>query len=209
MITRTHPTHRFPNMSILSDFTAEEIESVINDNSSLRGYLQGYLAEIALKKRLLLIPGVTHVEKIRDQSKEKGDLRVTYRDCIMTIEVKSVSTDSVRDDLLNESWQGTVSLKSSDKRELVIEGVGIVDTTSLPKGEFDILAISIYAVAGTWDFLYIENEYLPEKDPELPGLLKTRFVVNPEITPCVYPDIQKLMDEVVEKKLLAKSFLNV
>ncbi len=192
-------------MSILSEFSQEELEAVIAENSSLRGYLQGYLAEVALKKQLLQMPGITSVIKIPDQDKEKGDFKVIYKGQTVTIEVKSVTTSSVKDDILHDTWQGTVSIKNTDKRDVLVDGIGTVSCTSLVKGEFDILAISCYAVSGTWDFLFIENEYLPEKSSKLPGFIKTSFTVNPATTPCVTHDILSILDEVVEKKLCVYS----
>jgi hypothetical protein len=189
-------------MSILSEFTPEEIESVIEENPFLRGYIQGYLAEVSLRKQLLLIPGITEVTKIPDSSSEKGDLKVIYKNQVVTIEVKSICTKSVRQDVLNDTWQGTVSVKASDKKEIFLEGVGMIDTISLVKGTFDILAISCYAVSNTWDFMYITNEYLPEKSFKLPGLIKSSFVINPSTTPCVTSNIVSLLEEVILKKQL-------
>jgi hypothetical protein len=195
-ITKTTNVHQ---MSILSDFTQEELETVIAENSSLRGYLQGYLAEVALKKQLLQIEGVSLVEKIPDQCKEKGDFRVTYKDKTLTIEVKSIATNSVREDILNDTWQGKVQVKATDKRTIQVDGIGSVTSTSLLKGEFDVLAISCYAVSGKWEFLFIENEYLPEATAT-PGLIKTSFTVNPATTPLVSEDVIKIMDSVIAKR---------
>lgn len=186
--------------SILSQFTQEELEGLIEENSSLRGYLQGYLGELALKKQLLQLPGITEVVKIPDQDEEKGDFRVTYKGKTMTVEVKSLLSSSVKPDILHDSWQGRVSIKNTDKRELEVEGLGTISTTSLVKGDFDILAICCYAVNDEWEFLFIENEYLPEKSPEHPGILKTSFVVNPEITPLVVKSFFKVADSVLVKK---------
>lgn len=193
---------KYSKPSILSQFTLFELEDLIDENSSLRGYLQGYLGELALKKQLLQVPGVTEVVKIPDQAEEKGDFRVTYKDKTLTVEVKSLLSASVKPDVLHDSWQARVSIKNTDKRELEVEGLGTISTTSLVKGDFDVLAICCYAVNNKWEFLFIENEYLPEKSPEHPGILKTSFIVNPEITPLVTKDFFKVADSVLEKKSL-------
>jgi hypothetical protein len=195
-ITKTINPHQ---MSILSDFTSEELEEVIRENSSLRGYLQGYLAEVSLKKQLLAVPGVTSVTKIPDQGKEKGDFRVEYKGKTLTIEVKSIATNSVREDILNDTWQGTVQVKATDKRTIQVDGFGSVTSTSLLKGEFDVLAISCYAVSGKWEFLFIENEYLPEASTA-PGLIKTSFTVNPATTPLLVNSVESVMDSVIQKQ---------
>lgn len=187
-------------MSILSEFTEEEIDSVIYDNPNLRGYLQGYLAEVALKKQLMLLEDVTNVEKIPDRAVERGDLRVVYKGVPLTIEVKSIKTDSVKQDTLHDTWQGTVSCKSSDKRSIEVQGVGTVQSSSLIKGGFDILAISCYAVSGKWDFVFIDNEYLPPKDYQVPELIKTSFIINPETTPCLNTSMVDILEYVYNKK---------
>lgn len=188
------------NMSILSEFTPEELDAVITENPSLRGFLQGYLAEVALKKQLLLIPEVTSVEKIPDQASEKGDLKVRYRDMDLTIEVKSIGTNTVKQDVLYDSWQGTVAVRSSDKKELEVEGVGRIRTSSIPRGGFDILAISCYAVSGKWEFMFMDNDNIPYRDFKTPNLLKSSFTINPETTPYLHSDILRILQIVYEKK---------
>lgn len=188
------------NMSILSSFSKEEIDDVISENPNLRGYIQGYLAEVALKKYLMTLPHVTEVTKIPDSSLQKGDLKVTYKNVIITIEVKSLLTKSIKSDVMHDTWQGVVGIKNSDKREIEIKGLGTIQTTSLVRGEFDILAISCYAVSGKWDCVFMENEYLPPKDYANPELLKVSFVVNPETTPCLDLDLKVILEKVYNKK---------
>lgn len=186
-------------MSILTDYSKEELESIIEENPSLRGYLQGYLAEYALKKQLIEISGVTKVVKIPDHDPEKGDLKVTYKGIDITIESKSVRTDSIREDVLNDTWQGSVGIRSSDKK--LVTGVdGECHTTSLERGKFDILAISCYAVSSKWEFLFMENEHLPAKSPQYPNLIKSNLVINPETTPLLVNNLEKVLNSVLEKK---------
>lgn len=187
-------------MSILSNFSKEEIDEVISENPSLRGYIQGYLAEVALKKQLLLLDNVTEVTKIPDKSEEKGDLKVIYKGLPITVEVKSLLTRSIKADTLHETWEGTVGIKNSDKRELQVEGLGTIHATNLVRGEFDVLAISCYAVSGLWDFVYMENEYIPPKNYDVPSLLKVSFTVNPETTPCLDLDLATILERVYVKK---------
>jgi hypothetical protein len=193
-------------MSILSEFTNDELEEVISSNPNLRGYLQGYLAEVALKKQLLEIEGVSEVIKIPDHDEERGDLRVTYKGLPLTIEVKSIKTDSVRKDVLHDTWQGTVTIKSSDKREVEVEGLGLINSSHLIRGQFDILAISCYAVSGQWEFVFMDNDHLPPKSYKTPELIKTSFVVNPQTTPCLITDMQSILEGTYEKK---KAFVKI
>lgn len=191
------------NVSILSGFTMEDIQEMIDENSSLRGYLQGYLAERALKAQIQQIPGVESVTKIPDRDQEKGDFKVIYKGVPMSIEAKSVMSDSVREDVLTQTWQGAVLVKNTDKREVEVEGIGTITTTKLERGQFDILAICCFAVSGQWDFLFLENRFIPAAD-ESHNLLKTRFTVNPGTTPGVTDNLVKLLEKTLEIKAQAQ-----
>lgn len=188
--------------SILTGFTMDDIQEMIDENPSLRGFLQGYLAERALKKQLLKIEGVTSVTKIQDRDVEKGDFRVVYKDVPITIEAKSVATASIKEDVLTQAWQGSVVVKNTDRRELTMEGLGTFQTTKLMRGQFDILAICCFAVNGTWDFMFIENRFIPAAI-ESRDLLKTRFTINPTTTPCLTHDLVKLLEKTLEIKAQA------
>lgn len=171
----------------------------MEENSSLRGYLQGYLAEMMLRRKLLSVDGVTSVTKIPDRDEEKGDLRVVYKGVPLTIEVKSLATSSVRIDPLNETWQGTVLVKNTDRRVLEVDGLGEVSSTSIIKGEFDVLAICCFAVRGSWDFMFIESRFLPEADMK-PGLVQTKFSINPSLTAGLTYDPVKILESVNRRK---------
>lgn len=189
------------NTSILSGFTIEDIQEMIEENSSLRGYLQGYLAERALRSQVEKIPGVTFVKKIPDQGSEKGDLQISYKGSIITVEVKSLKTDSVTEDLFTQTWEGKVGIKNTDKREVEVDGIGTLSTTKLIRGQFDILAICCFAVSGKWDFMFIENRFIPAAE-EHRDLLKTQFTINPYNTPGLTDDLQKLLEKTLEIKAL-------
>lgn len=187
-------------MSILSEFTFGEIEGVINDNPSLRGFLQGYLAEISLMKILKSVPGVSLVNKIPDKDLQKGDITLMYKGTILTIEVKSVLSSSIKEDNLYDSWGGTVGCKNSDKREILLEDGTQLNTSSIVRGAFDILAISTYAVSEKWDFLFMENRFLPSTSISN-SLIKTQFKISPMLTPLLESSILKVLDSALEHKL--------
>ena len=185
--------------SILSGVSMEDLQGLMEENSSLRGYIQGYLAELVLKRKLLQVDGVSSVSKIPDRDEMKGDLLVDYRGRPLTIEVKSIATNSVKPDVMNETWQGSVLVKNTDKRILNLEGIGEVSSTNLIKGEFDILAICCFAVRGSWDFLFLESRHLPEP-AALPGFVQTKFSINPSMTAGLTHDPIKVMEAVYRWK---------
>ena len=188
---------------LMESITPETLSNMLKENPNLRGMFQGYISEVELKKQLLATPGVTNVVKIQDQDPEKGDLKVTYLGEEITIEVKSISTDSVKWDHLNDIWCGTVTLKSTDIREITIEGKGKLRCTHLERGQFDILAISCFAVYNEWEFHFMESDYLPSSKLST-DYLKTSFVVNPETTPCLVPTLPEILHSVYLKKQMLK-----
>lgn len=197
-IPNTNLTITTNRMSILDGFTFEDIEYLVDTNPYLRGYLQGYLAELALSGQLKAIPGVSSVKKIPDADTRKGDLEVIYKDYMFTIECKSIESSSVREDTIHDSWIGTVGIKNSDRRTLNINGED-VQLCNLSKGTFDILAVSCFAVSNKWNFLFIENQYLQEHG-EFPGFISTKISISPDITACVTDDLVKLFDKAIADK---------
>lgn len=157
--------------------------------------MQGYLSELALMKKLRVLPGVTSVSKIPDKSETKGDLLVCFEGKNLTIEVKSVETRSVKYDSITDSWEGKVGCKNSDSRVLIIDGEEF-KSSHVEIGKFDVLAISTYSAVGTWDFVFIENRYLPRLSSDKPNLVKTNFHLNPTSSPFVEADILKVMRSV-------------
>lgn len=172
--------------SILDGFNFDDIEDILTENPYFRGYLQGYLAEFRLKDAIKNLPGVTSVTKIPDFENRKGDLEVIYKDTPITIECKSIESNSVKEDPLHNSWVGTVCIKNSGRREILHNDEPLM-TTSLVKGAFDLLAVSCYAVNEQWNFLFMENRYLPES-PDYPGLISTKIQINPQTTSCLIVD---------------------
>lgn len=176
-----------------------DIQALMEENPSLRGYVQGYLAELMLKRQLLQEGIVAKIDKIPDRDSQKGDLLVEYKGQLITIEVKSLATASVKEDVLNDTWEGFVLVKNTDKKEIEVEGIGTICATNLVKGQFDILAVCCFAVTGQWDFVFIENRFLPEAD-ELPGIIKTRFAINPSLTPGLTHDPSKVLESIYRQK---------
>ena len=192
-----------PNASssaaLLQGVEMADIQALMEENPSLRGYVQGYLAELMLKRNLIEKGIVAKIDKIPDRDALKGDLLLDYKGVPITIEVKSLATASVKEDILNETWEGTVLVKNTDRKLREVEGIGTINATNLIKGEFDILAICCFAVTGQWDFAFMESRYLPESD-DFPGFVKTRFLVNPYNTPGLTHDCEKVLESIYRQK---------
>lgn len=175
---------------LLVGVTLEDIENIATENPSLRGYLQGYVAEMFLKRKLDQMSGIDNVSKIRDHDDQKGDFRFNWQGREVTIEVKSMATKTVREDLLNGGFNARVGLQMSDAQ---VAPDGSLTRTA-ERGRYDILAISAFAIGKGWDFYFIANKYLPPS-PNYPERLSTCFTVNTANTPCLHTDLYEVLED--------------
>lgn len=181
---------------LLEGLQVENLHVLLEGNPSLRGYLQGYLAEHHLTSLLTKTSDVTSIRKIPDADKAKGDLEVMFRGVPIIIECKSLDSSSIRE-LPSGDWYARALLKNSDRRSIWIGEVEHL-TTAVPKANFDILAVCCFAVKGSWDFQFIASCELPEH-PSYPGYSKTWIPISPEVTPST-SDIYQLLSKVYCEK---------
>jgi hypothetical protein len=179
---------------ILDGIPDEDLRLLIESNPSLRGYLQGYLAEYYLTKIIQATPGVSSVEKIPDSDKQKGDFSVDYKGVNITIECKSLLSSSLRA-ASSPDVVGKVSLKSPGTRSITSPTGGSHLSTHLPKGTFDILAICTYNVTGIWSFYFVQNRFLPEAE-DMPGMLSTKINIDLIETPGLTEDVSCILEQI-------------
>lgn len=151
-------------MNLLDEWqiTPEQLTDILAENPSLRGMLQGYVAEWKLRDYLLSLPGVSTIRKPDDHNRqEKGDLYLTYQERLLRLEVKSLQTATVRWDAAANQWHGKAQVDASDRRLVRLPDGTTLQTTLLLRGEFDILAVNCFAFTQQWDFLFARNEDLP------------------------------------------------
>lgn len=141
--------------------TADDLTAAIDENPSLRGMLLGYVAEYKLRTLWFTDrPGVSHYVKHDDHNrKKKGDLVVTYNGVAFTVESKSLQTNSVQ--RVGELWVGKAQCDASDRRKVTFSDHTTLETTCLLAGEFDILAVNLFAFDNTWRFVFAKNQDLP------------------------------------------------
>jgi hypothetical protein len=175
---------------LFQGFCIEDLQGIADENSSFRGYVQGYLAELKLKQHLLSIPGVLSVEKIQDQADDKGDFRVTMSDRSFIVEAKSIASTGVKENLIDGGLEATVVVKSTDH----VESEDGVRTSCVKAGTFDILAICTFQATGTWEFLFIHNKHLP-RSIKYPNRLQSSIRLNTLTTPCMYSDITQVFPD--------------
>lgn len=173
--------------------TAEELTELMDANPSMRGNMFGYVAEMKLRKLWFSTERVTHAVKYDDHDrKKKGDLVATYRGQSFIIEAKSLQTNSIRK--VEDKFIGKAQCDASDRRVITLPDGSSVNTTCLLVGEFDLLAINIFAFEDKWRFVFARNKDLPRSTYR--GYTETqRQYLLASLVPVVYPPEPPLYDE--------------
>ena len=154
----THPIDQ--NLLERWQLTQQELSEIISQNPSMRGLLMGYVAEYKLRKIWFSDDRVERTHKYDDHDRSRpSDLEVHYNGVPITIEVKSLQTASVQQ--TDEGYQGRFQCDASDRRTVELPNGEIMQTTCLVVGQFDLLAVNLFAFREQWDFAFIRNRDLP------------------------------------------------
>lgn len=143
--------------------TEQELTLIIDENPSLRGYMLGYIGEYKLRAMILANPHVTSLRKPDDHDRKrasKNDLTIEYRGRLITVEVKSLQTNSIRLQT-DGTMRATAQVDASDRRAVIFSDGTRLETTCLLRGEFDVLAINLFQFRKEWEFGFILNRDLP------------------------------------------------
>ena len=198
------------NRSILDKWKITELEltKLVNENPSLRGFIFGYISEYKMRNLFIDREDITGIKKYDDHDrKKKGDLSFIYKSTEIKMESKSLQTNSVVQTSDN-TWSGKFQCDASDRRKIILPNGSEVETTCLAVGEFDILAVSLFAFEDTWKFAFAKNSDLPHptsrsrnvapEDREY--LIKTLIDISWPLQPPFTEDIYSLLDEIVASK---------
>ena len=188
------------------DITAQELTEVIDLNPSLRGMILGYLAELKLERLWLSGEEVSNVVKYDDHDrKKKGDRVVRYKGHEFIFESKSLQTGMIRK--TDEGWTGKAQVDASDRRAVTLPDSSTVTTTCLLRGEFDILAVNVFAFEGIWRFVFAKNADLPTSsfrkysEYQRRHLLATLVEVSWPPKPPFHEEPFTLMNEIIQNRI--------
>ena len=188
------------------DITAEELTEVIDLNPSLRGMILGYLAELKLERLWLSGEEVSNVVKYDDHDRDKkGDRIFRYKGHEFIFESKSLQTGTIRK--TDDGWTGKAQVDASDRREVVLPDGSTVMTTCLLRGEFDVLAVSVFAFDGIWRFVFAKNADLPASsfrkysEYQRRHLLATLVAVRWPPEPPFHEEPFTLMNEIIQNRI--------
>ena len=142
------------------NLTSDELSEIISASPSLRGMMEGYIAEYKLRKMLLSSGKISDIGKYDNHDREKrGDLRVTYKGTEIGIEVKSLQTGTIK--RRDDEYFGKFQCDASDRRTVTLPTGEKMQTTCLVIGEFDLLAVSLFGFLKQWKFAFAKNQDLP------------------------------------------------
>ncbi len=141
--------------------TIDDLTKIVDDNPSLRGMMLGYAAEYVLRRRHFTDGRLSGIVKDDDHKRDsKGDLRFEYRGRIFRIECKSLQSNSIKK-LGEGKFKGKYQCDASDRRLVKFGDGSTIETTCLLVGEFDIVAVNLFAFTDEWRFAFALNKDLP------------------------------------------------
>jgi hypothetical protein len=185
------------------ELSDHELTQVVRENPSLRGMIVGYVAEFQLRKLFVGDPRISNLTKDDDHDRtSKGDLRFDYKGHTFRIESKSLQTNLTRKNL-DGTFNCTFQCDASDARDVSFSDGSTVTTTSLKVGEFDALAVCMFAVANGWSFAFAKNSELPRSNKksytelQRSELLSTNMKIGWPVTPPYQSDPFSVLDALV------------
>lgn len=146
------------------------------------------------------------LKKFNDHDRtKKSDFVFQYRSVEISVEVKSLQTNSIRH-LDGGQFAGKFQCDASDRRSVKLPNGKKVNTTCLLVGEWDIIAVNLFAFTDEWRFVYARNQDLPHStfrdySPYVQRhLLATLMKVTWPTVPPFSVDPFPLLDQIVSKK---------
>lgn len=185
--------------------TAGELTQIVDANPSLRGFMLGYVGEFQLRKRWFSDERTSDLRKADDHDRrKKSDLTLIYKGSEFSWEVKSLQTLSVRQ--IEGEYTGNFQCDASDSRTIKLPNGERLKTTCLLVGDFDVLAVNLFAFRGQWDFAFALNRDLPRTTyrgytpSQRRYLLATTVQVTWPIQPPFVADPFILLDQILEER---------
>lgn len=182
-----------------------ELERIIEANPSLRGIILGYIAELKARTFFEGDAFTSHRKDDDHDRSKKGDLVFTYKGEEIRVEVKSLQTNSVKQ-VGENAWSGVFQCDASDRRPIKLPNGRTVETTCLQVGEFDLVAVNLFAFGDTWRYAFARNEDLPRSkskkysEDDRKYLLATAPAISWPLQPPFFGDPIPVLDQIVERK---------
>lgn len=187
--------------------TFEVLDTIVTAVPSLRGMLLGYVNEYKLREmffaegdaRFSSLPRPDDHDRTR-----KGDHYILYRGEQITIEVKGLQTNSVKETA--GGFTGTFQCDASDRRLVTLPTGDVVNTTCLRVGEFDLVAAGLFQFGNEWRFAFARNRDLPRSTQrnltpdQRQHLIRSSILITWPLQPPFEPEPFRLLDEIVHER---------
>jgi hypothetical protein len=187
------------------DLTPDEVNEIIAENPPVLSTLSGFVAEYKLKKLYLQDARITELTRPRSHDrKSKGDFRFLYRGHSFTLEVKSLDVPKVRTE--GAGFRGTFQCNASDSRPVRLPNGEKLTTNCLVVGEFDILAVSLFAFERKWHFAFARNDDLPRstwvkyRPEQRQYLLKSSMTITWPLATPYHGELFAVLDSILRKR---------
>lgn len=147
---------------IIDAIPPEDLVLAIKRAPSLRGMILGYIAEHMFERHVpgrypvILSHHIEHHDD-HDRTANKSDRTITFGGRRYGVQLKSIQTNSIARNLATDVLQATVQNDGSDSRIVVFEDGSSVKTVCYKRGDYDILAVPLFPLTGTWEFAYKLN----------------------------------------------------
>jgi hypothetical protein len=190
----------------------EEINELLTQNPSFRGFVLGYAAELKVRELWFNehVPSVSNVVKYRDHDRtKKGDIAFDYHGSRFTVEVKSLDTNSIRS--LSTGFRATFQCNGSDSRPVKFPDGSHAITNYVAANEFDLLAVNLFGFSREWIFAFAKNRDLPRlSDYRRRGkkfteyqrklLLASPIEISYPVRPPFTFEPWRLLDEIIDER---------
>ena len=145
-------------LNLVDNISKEELIQLIKENSCVRGMISGYISEMKFRQFATDHPDICYCYKPRDhdRTENKADLVCDYKDKTISIQVKSIQTNSIK--YKDGAYRASVQNDASDKRQITLPNNDTVLTTNYQIGEYDILAVPLFIFTNQWNFAYKLNK---------------------------------------------------
>lgn len=146
-------------LQIIDTVTPAELVQIVKATPSLRGMIAGNIAELKFLQHMHTFKGFSDFYKPDDHNRleNKIDLRFKYKNRFVTIQLKSIQTNTIKWDAKNNCLKCKVQNDGSDKRDVQLPNGRVVSTTNYKFGDYDILAVPLFPFTGEWNFAYLLN----------------------------------------------------
>jgi len=185
--------------------TIQELNDILASRPSLRGILIGFVAEYKLPQMWFSDKRIVGLERYDNHDRTRpGDFGFSYRGTPVTVQVKSLQSNSVR--RTETGYVGSFQCDASDRRPVRLPNGKTVETTCLLVGGFDLLAVNLFEFGKAWRFAFVKNTDLPRtRSPKYTPrqrqhLLATSVKVGWPLQSPFRDEPFSLLDEIVGQK---------